>query len=79
VNPYLDMALGEQPPEIVQYEVRSDPYSNMLPGIANINAARAIGEGVGAGRRGNKLLLVVSLVLLAVLLLPAILAVIVHL
>ncbi|HEX8919556.1 MAG TPA: hypothetical protein VF898_13720 [Chloroflexota bacterium] len=78
VNPYLDMASGAQPPEIAQYEMRSDPYGNMLPGISNINAARSIGEGLDVGRRGNWLILIVSLFLLAVLLLPAILAILAH-
>ncbi len=79
VNPYADALTGTKPREIVEFEMNSDPYANMLPGIANINAAKTISRGVEVGRRGNRLVMAISLLLLLVFILPFILAVITHL
>lgn len=79
VNPYLDLMSGSQPPEITEYELTSDPYSNMLPGISSIRAAKTVSHGVELGRRGNPVILAISCVLLVVILLPIILGVITHL
>ena len=76
VNPYLDAATRRQPQEIVDFEMNTDPYANMLPGISNIHAARTIGRGLEVGKRGNRFIMAISLFLVAVLLLPALLAVI---
>jgi len=73
-NPYVAAALLTEPDEIVEYELASNPYANMLPGIANINAARAVANGVRVGRRGHRGLRLVSLGLLLVLLAPAVAA-----
>lgn len=79
VNPYLDAVTERQPREIVDFEMDTDPYANMLPGISNIQAAKTIGRGLESGKRGNRFIMVVSVFLLAVLLLPALLAVITQL
>lgn len=76
VNAYADALTGLQPREIVEYELRSDPYANMLPGISTINAAKTISRGVEVGRRGNRLIMAISLITLAVFLLPLLLAII---
>ncbi len=79
VNPYLDVADEYHPPEIAKFELETDPYRNFLPGISNVNAAKTLGGGLQSGREGNRVLLVVSLLLVAVLILPAIAAVIAQL
>lgn len=73
-NPYADVVRGK-PREIVEFEMNTDPYSNMLPGISNINAARTVGRGVSVGRRGRPVIMAISVFLLLVLLAPLILAV----
>jgi hypothetical protein len=79
VNPYLDAIAERQPREIVDFEMDTDPYANMLPGISNIHAARTIGRGLEVGKRGNRAIMAISVFLLVVLLLPALLAVITQL
>lgn len=73
-NPYA-AALTDTPEEIAEFEMNTNPYANMLPGISNINAARTIGRGVEVGRRGNPLVLAVSILLVIVLVAPVVLAV----
>ena len=75
VNPYIDAVDESQPPEIAEFELETDPYRNFLPGMSNVNAARIVGGGLSAGRSGNRVLLVVSLLLVMVLILPAFVAV----
>jgi hypothetical protein len=77
-NPYLDAMQGAKPQEIVDFELDTNPYANMLPGISNVRAARTIGQGVEEGRRGNPVIMAVSILLLIVLVAPAILAVVQH-
>lgn len=79
LNPYLDAVDEYHPPEISKFELETDPYRNFLPGISNVNAAKTLGSGLRAGRGGNPVLLLVSLVLVAVLILPAFVAVIAQL
>jgi hypothetical protein len=66
----------ERPEEIVEFERATDPYLNMLPGISSIRAAETVGKGVQVGRRGNRLIMAVSLLMLGAILLPLILAVV---
>lgn len=75
-NPYVDAAVGDCPPEIVDFELETDPYRNLLPGISSVTAAKTVGRGLQAGRGGNRMLLVVSLLLVGVLIVPAFVAVI---
>jgi hypothetical protein len=75
VNPYADALIGTKPREIVEYELSSDPYSNMLPNIASVNAAKTISRGVKARSRGNRVILIVSLIMLILIIVPLILAV----
>lgn len=77
-NPYLDAMAGTKPREIVDFELDTNPYANMLPGISNVRAARAIGQGVDEGRKGNRVVMAVSLFLLLVLVAPVILTVLQH-
>jgi hypothetical protein len=75
VNPYVDAVDESRPPEIAKFELETDPYRNFLPGMSNVNAAKIVGGGLRAGRSGNRVLLFVSLFLVAVLILPAFIAV----
>jgi hypothetical protein len=79
VNPYVDSVDHSRPIEIAQFELETDPYRNLLPGMSNVNAAKVVGGGLRAGRSGNRVLLVVSLLLVAVLILPAFMAAIAQL
>jgi hypothetical protein len=75
VNPYTDALIGTKPREIVEFELSSDPYANMLPNIASVNAAKTIGRGVEERSRGNRLIMIVSLIVLILIIVPLILAV----
>lgn len=75
LNPYADALIGTKPREIVEYELSSDPYTNMLPNIASVNAAKTISRGVEARSRGNRLIMIVSVILLILIIVPLILAV----
>jgi hypothetical protein len=77
-NPYLDALSGTKPREIVEFELDTNPYANMLPGISNIRAARTIGQGVDEGKRGNRVVMAVSVLLLIVLAAPILLTVLQH-
>jgi hypothetical protein len=79
INPYIDAADESRPPEIAKFELETDPYRNFLPGMSNVNAAKTLGGGLRAGRSGSRVLLLVSLILVAVLVLPAFAAVIAQL
>jgi hypothetical protein len=79
VNAYADAATAALPPEIVDFELETDPYRNLLPGMANVYAARTVGRGLRAGRSGNRILLAVSLLLVLVVVLPPIVAVVAQL
>lgn len=77
INPYLDAVEGGQPREIVDFEMDTDPYANMLPGISNIRAARTIARGVEQGKRGgHPAIVAVSVLLLIILVLPAVLMIV---
>jgi hypothetical protein len=78
-NPYIDLVDESRPPEIANFELETDPYRNFLPGMSSVNAAKTVGRGLQAGRGGNRIFLVVSLFLVAVLILPAFAAVIAQL
>lgn len=75
-NAYADAAMVDRPQEIVDFERATDPYANMLPGISNIRAAQTIGRGMEVGKRGNRLVLAISVFMLLALLLPLVFAVI---
>jgi hypothetical protein len=79
LNPYIAVPEDARPPELVDFELETDPYRNFLPGMSSVNAAKTVGRGLRVGRGGNPILLVVSLILVAVLVLPAFAAVIAQL
>jgi hypothetical protein len=78
-NPYIDLVDESRPREIATFELETDPYRNFLPGMSSVNAAKTVGRGLQAGRGGNRIFLAVSLLLVAVLILPAFAAVIAQL
>ena len=75
-NVYADAATEDRPEEILEFERATDPYANMLPGISSIRAAQTIGRGLEVGKRGNRLLLAFSVLMLLALLLPLVFAVV---
>lgn len=77
-NPYIDAISGTKPQEIVDFEMDTNPYANMLPGISNVRAARTIGQGVDEGRKGSRVIMAVSLFLLIVLVAPLVLGLLQH-
>ncbi|GAC1328169.1 MAG: hypothetical protein NVS2B16_00260 [Chloroflexota bacterium] len=62
LNPYVDMIAGDKPPEIIEFEMNMNPYSNMPPTRSSLY--------VGAPSRSteprhrNPLLTAISMVLL---------------
>lgn len=75
-NPYLDAVRGTLPDELVEYEMATYPYGNMLPGISNIRAAQTVAGGLEAGRKGRWRLRAVSVVMLLALLAPGVISVV---
>jgi hypothetical protein len=75
-NPYLYVLAASQPDGLVDFEFETDPYRNSLPGVSNVQAARTVGRGLREGTRGHFIMLCVSLLLVAVLVLPSLAAVI---
>lgn len=61
------------PEELANFERRTDPYANMLPGISSVSLFQTLGEGVSLRRRGHPVLALVSLVLLILFTLPVVL------
>jgi hypothetical protein len=77
VNPYADAAAGTKPREIVEFEMNTDPYANMLPGISSIRAASTIGRGMRAYRsRGSLVVRILSVVMLLGFLLAIVISVV---
>lgn len=64
-NPYLDVAEGSQPPEIVEFALHTDPYANMLPRV------NAPSWGAESNRGRSPFIVAVSIFLILVLILPA--------
>jgi|SRR5437588_5448882 len=68
-NPYAEALLGSKPPELVEFELHTDPYANMVPRVSNLVTSES-DEFEPVSRRRNPVVVVVSLVLIAVLALP---------
>jgi hypothetical protein len=81
-NPYLDALRGSKPPEIVEFEMNTDPYANMLPGISSIRAARTLGRSAAdrrsRGRSLSTIFALFALAIIAVALVAAVVAVVPH-
>ncbi|MBV9279462.1 MAG: hypothetical protein JOZ41_05230 [Chloroflexi bacterium] len=79
VNPYVDAVTGEQPSEIVDFEMSSDPYRNMVPTISAIHAARSLQPAVKVGGHRSPLAVALGLIVVAAIVLPFVLALISYL
>lgn len=69
-NPYAEVYEGTRPPELIRYDLNTDPYANTIPRPDRFvieGEARPSGD---EPRRRNPILVVVSLVLIGVLVLP---------
>lgn len=74
-NPYVDAVTGARPSELVEFELHTDPYANMLPRVSSITRPgefplSAEDDLLPARRRRNPLFMVVSVLLILVLVLP---------
>lgn len=74
-NPYVDAVAGHRPSELVEFELHTDPYANMLPRVASMSQPGTIplhpeDDILPPRRRRNPLVVAVSLLLVAVLVLP---------
>lgn len=70
VNPYRDAVSGTRPREIVEFELNTDPYANMLPRVASVSRSPSEEDTEDSGRKRNPILVVVSILLVAILILP---------
>jgi hypothetical protein len=68
-NPYAEALIGSKPAELAEFELHTDPYANMVPRVSSMVTAEG-GELEPAPRRRNPIVIAVSLVLVAVLVLP---------
>ncbi|HZU14934.1 MAG TPA: hypothetical protein VFB58_19020 [Chloroflexota bacterium] len=62
-NPYADLVRGKSS-ELVDFELATDPYASMLPGISNVRGARALGGSLAS--RGWPRIVGIALILLLV-------------
>ncbi len=71
-NPYADALAGKRPRELVEFDLHTDPYANMLPRVASISSLEEDEEEEHSGekRRRNPILVAVSLLLIVILVLP---------
>lgn len=70
VNPYADAYVGDRPPEIVEYEMNSDPYANMLPRLTSVTSTGVGDDERDERRKRNPFVVAISILLIAVLVLP---------
>jgi hypothetical protein len=69
INPYVDAVSGDRPREIVEFELHTDPYANMLPRVSSI-AVSASADGPDSERKRHPVVVAVSILLIIVLVLP---------
>jgi hypothetical protein len=78
-NPYVDALSGEKPPEIVDYEMKTYPYANVVPSISRVYSLGEEGEAPeGYQPRLSLWLRAVSILILAGMLLAVVLGVASH-
>lgn len=75
-NPYADAVAGRRPSELVEFELHTDPYANMLPRVSSMTQPGTVpltpdDDILPARRRRNPILVIVSVLLVAILVLPA--------
>lgn len=59
-NPYVDLLVGNKPPEIIAFEINMNPYANMPPNMSG--TYRAPVSHAGSQRGHGKLISLVLLV-----------------
>lgn len=69
VNAYMDAVTGSRPRELVQFELNTDPYANMIPRVSTMTSGEESPEDSGSRRR-SPVVVAISLLLIAVLVLP---------
>lgn len=71
VNAYADALLGSRPRELVDFELRTDPYANMLPTMSRPTASiEAEPESDEEEQRRNPFIVGISIFLIVILILP---------
>jgi hypothetical protein len=68
-NPYAEALIGSKPPELVEFELHTDPYANMLPRVSSVVTSEPE-EIRPEPQRRNPVIVAVSVLLIAVLVLP---------
>ena len=68
-NPYAEALIGSKPPELVEFELHTDPYANMVPRVSSVVTSEPA-DLEPESRRRNPVLVGVSVILIAVLTLP---------
>ena len=71
INAYADAVSATRPPEIVEFELNTDPYANMVPQSPR-GVSRADPFWDDAPARRNPWIVAISLLLIVVLLLPVV-------
>ena len=79
INPYLDAVERRYPPEIVNFEMNTDPYANMLPRVSRVVATESEEEELVGRKQQSILMTAVSAILIAVLIVGTLLGVITQL
>ncbi len=71
-NPYAEAVAGSRPRELVEFELHTDPYANMLPRVSSVTALDDGDDADGelAPRRQHPIMVIISLALVAILVLP---------
>ncbi|GAC1443064.1 MAG: hypothetical protein NVSMB52_00980 [Chloroflexota bacterium] len=69
LNPYADAQTGDQPKEIVEFELNTDPYANVIPRVTSITSS-GVDYAERIERHRNPFVVAVSVVLIILLVLP---------
>jgi hypothetical protein len=69
-NPYAEAMIGARPPEIVEFELHTDPYANMVPRVSSMVTGGTEEDESTEPRRHNPVVIGISVILIAVLTLP---------
>jgi hypothetical protein len=69
MNPYAEAVAGDRPPELIRYDLNTDPYANVIPNPNRFSQEDNL-DGDVPQRRRNPLMVAVSLTLIVILVLP---------